>query len=473
MTSAASSRLPALAAPRRARRRQGAIVAGALLVATLAGTLLAAKPIAGIGLIAALTFVPLAFASPVIALSAWVTLVFLTGIPGTHGAGSNYALLIVVIAWIGALIAGRTTISAYLRTHPLQAACVGGLVLWPAVTLLWAPEASAAPTTLRNLATCAVVFLMVATLPRAPEDVRRLALGFVAGATLSVLVGAATGGLKPSDAMDVSAVDGARLAGAGADANYLAAAIVPAIALAAGLAVQRGRPLLRLGLAAAIVVLGVGLAATESRGGFLAALVVCVGAIVLLRGHRLRAAALVALLALAIASWFAVSPGSLQRVTSVNDGGSGRTDIWHVAQEMGRDHPLFGVGLQQFSAVSPRYLSRPGVVSRGDLLIGKRIVVHNLYLQTWVELGLIGLLLYVVLAGSSLRAGLLAAARFERDGDRDMTTLARTAVLAIAGVLTASFFLSNIDDRRAWVLFALAPALLSLTSPTPRRPQIR
>ena len=448
----------------RGDRRQSAVVAAALAVATLAGPLLAAKPVAGVGLIAALVFVPLAFVNPALALSGWVTLVFLSGIPGTRGAGSNYALLVVVIAWIGALAGGRTTAPAYLRAHPVQAACVVGLVLWAAVTLLWAPDPGFASGMMLNLTICAVVFAMVATLPNRAEHIRWLAMGFVAGTTLSVLAGAAMGGLEPTDTFDASVAETGRLAGAGHDANYLAAAIVPAIVLAAGLAVQRGRPLLRLALAGAVMVLGVGLGATESRGGFLAAVVVCLGAIAVMRGQRLQVAAFVTVLALAVGAWFVVSPGSWQRVSSVSDGGSGRTDIWHVATEVGKDHPVFGVGLQQFPVVSPKYLALPGAVARGDLLVSQRILVHNLYLQAWVDTGLVGLLLYLTIAAASLRAGWVAARRFERAGDRDMTALARTAVLALVGAMTAAIFLSNIDDRRTWVLLGLGPALLTLSS---------
>jgi O-antigen ligase len=458
-----------LAVGHRPDRRAAAVVAAGLLAATLAGLLLAAKPVAGVGLVAALVFVALAAASPVLALSSWVTLTFLSGIPGTHGAGSNYALLVVLIVWIGALLSRRTTAADLLRGHPVQAASVAGLVLWAGVTLIWAPQPGIAGATLRNLAICAAVFAMAATLALELRHVRWLALGFVVGTTLSVLVGAATGGLQPSDAFDVSTVDSARLSGAGHDANYLAAAIVPAIVLAAGLAAARGRPLLRLALAGAVLIMGVGLAATESRGGFLAAGITCVGALVLLRGQRARVAALLVVLVLAIGAWFSVSPGSWARVTSVSDGGSGRTDIWHVAAQIARDHPLAGVGLGQFPAVSPSYLNRPGPVTRGDLLIGRRIVVHNLYLQAWVELGAIGVLLYLTIAGASLRAGWQAARRFERDGDTEHTALARTTVLALAGALTASIFLSNIDDRRTWVLLALGPALLTLTEIS-RRP---
>jgi O-antigen ligase len=451
-------------------QRQLVVIAAALGVATLAAPLLDAKPIAGVGLIAAIVFVALAFAHPVVALSAWVTLVFLSGVPGTHGAGNNYALLVVAIAWIGALVSGRAHLPDYLRSQPRQAACVAGLVLWPLLTLAWAPHPGHAGSTIRDLVICAVVFAMVVTLPRRAEHVRWIALGFAAGCTLSVLFGAASGGLQPTDTFATVGSEEGRLTGGGQDANYLAAAIVPALVLAAGLAAQRGRPLLRLGLAACVAILGVGLAATESRGGFLAAIVVCLGALVLLRGHRAQVGAFVLVLAVAIAGWFTVSPGSWDRVTSVSDGGSGRTDIWHVAERVGRDHPFVGVGLDQFPVVSPKYLELPGQVARGDLIVSQRIVVHNLYLQTWVELGAVGLLLLFGVAAGSLYAAARAAKRWERAGDEALTALARAVALAIAGALTASIFLSNLDDRRLWVLLGLGPALL-LVSPRAQEPR--
>jgi O-antigen ligase len=440
----------------------GRTTAGALAAATAAGALLAHNPILGVGLLAALTFIPLAFGSPALALSGWVVLAFLNGIPGTHGAGSNYALLIVFVAWCGALLAGRADLRGYITTHPLQSVAVLGMVLWPALTILWAPNPGLASPRVVQLVLCLAVFAMVVSLARTPDNVRWLMLAFIAGTVLSVLVGAADGGLRPTDAFDSTGAS--RLTGGGADANYLAASIVPAIVLAAGLAARRDRPLMRLALLAAVAVLGVGLAATESRGGFLAAGVTIVIAFFVFRGRRAQLLAFVLVLATAAAMWFAVSPGSWQRVSSVSDGGSGRTDIWRVAERVARAHPVAGVGLAQFPEVSPQYVDLPGSFSRGDLLISDRIVVHNLYLQLWAETGAIGLLLFATVAGGSLLAARRAALRFEAAGSPELAALANAALLAIAGALTASIFLSNVDDRRTWVLFALGPALLAVSS---------
>ncbi|MCW3008756.1 MAG: O-antigen polymerase [Solirubrobacterales bacterium] len=447
---------------------QGRITAGALAAATVAGALLAHSPILGVGLLAALTFIPLAFVNPSLALAGWVVLAFLNGVQGTHGAGSNYALLIVFVAWAGALIGGRADLRSYVRAHPRQAAALAGIVVWPAVTLLWAPHDGEASPRIVQLVLCVAVFTMAVSLLREPHRVRWVMLAFIAGTVLSVLIGAATGGLRPSDAFDSVAT--ARLSGSGQDPNYLAAAIVPAIVLAAGLAARRGQPLMRLALLVSVAILGVGLAATESRGGFLAAMVTCLGALIVFRGRRAQLLGFIVVLAAAAAMWFAVSPGSWQRVSSVSDGGSGRTDIWTVALRMAQAHPVVGVGLAQFPVVSPQYLDRPGSFSRGDLLVGERIVVHNLYLQLWAETGLIGVLLFATIAGGSLAAGWRAGRRFEAAGDSELAALSHAAMLAIAGALTASIFLSNVDDRRTWVLFALGPALLAIARTTTGSP---
>src|SRR6185436_17835076 len=126
-----------------------------------------------------------------------------------------------------------------------------------------------------------------------------------------------------------------RLQGGTSDPNYLAAAIVPAMILAGGLAARRGHPFERFGLMVATIVLAIGLAATESRGGFLAVIVVPLGALLTWRGRRLMLVGFIAVFALGVGAWFVASPSAWNRVTSASDGGSGRSEIWHVATRVG------------------------------------------------------------------------------------------------------------------------------------------
>lgn len=436
------------------------VTAGALLAATLAATLLGHGELKyGIGLIAALVFVPFAFANPPLAVASWLVANLLAGLPG-FGSAANYSVYIVALVTIGAVAAVGTVedeaaASDVSRLRRREVTLFLLFLLWVTFTLVWAPESGLASDTINRLLRSAVVFFAVLVLVREPKHLRWLAAAFVAGTVLSILSGVASGGLGASTS------DEGRLRGGTSDPNYLAAAIVPALMFTGALLSLRLRPLLRAALGVGAIVLAIGLAATESRGGFLALIVVSIVAFATWPGRRATIAMFVAFFALGAAAFFIASPSSWERVTQNKDSGSGRSDIWQVAWRVVEDHPVAGAGLAQFPAVSPDFLRRPGSLSRADLLVDQRIVVHNAYLQLWAETGIVGLLLFLGIAGTSMAASLGAARRYEGIGDEDMATLSRAAMLALLGSLAASFFLSNIDDQRLWVLIAFGPALLA------------
>jgi O-antigen ligase len=433
-----------------------AVALGAMVLSALLVSLLAHDVKLGVAALGALIFVPLAIVNTPIALSGWIVTAFLSGY-AVVGSMSNKALYFIVgVAVMLFIHRGAQRAASWQLTRMVGLVVV--FFAWLVLSLLWAPQAGYAHQTVLALFT-------------EREQVRWLMLAFVAGAVVSVLSGAVTGGLSVSDAAatTASSVQG-RLQGGTRDPNYLAAAIVPAMMLAGGLAARRGHPFERFGLMVATIVLAIGLAATESRGGFLAMIVVSLGALLTWRGRRLMILNFIVVFAIAVSAWFAASPTSWHRVTSATDGGSGRSDIWHVATRVGDAHPLVGVGLGQFPIVSPDYITRPGALTRADLLVGKQIVVHNAYLQLWVETGIVGLALFVAVALAAIAAGARAVRRFDLRGDVEMATLARALLLAIAGSLTASFFLSNIDDVRLWALLALGPVLFGIAQRDERLP---
>jgi O-antigen ligase len=432
------------------------VTLAAFAVAAIAGTLLVYDPKLGLTFVGGLVFVPAAFISPPLALTGWLVSAFLTGLPGI-GAAANRALLVVFVVWIGTLAATRTGRFAARQRMP-QLGLVIAFFVWIALTLIWAPQADKATELIFRFAMAGLVYLMVITFVTEARYARWFAAAFVAGCVLSILAGVAMGGLEPGGGS--VAADEGRLQGGAGDPNYLAAAIVPAMMLAAALTVRRGRLFIRLGLIGALVVLAIGLAATESRGGFLAVLLVSAGALLFWRGKRLRIAALIVVFALAAASWFAISPTAWDRVTASDATGSGRTDIWTVAWRVVEDHPVDGVGLNQFPLVSPQYINEPGALRRADLIVDQQILVHNAYLQLWAETGIIGLTLFLAIALRAVLAGRKAALLFEARGDPAMATLARAAMLGVIGLLAASFFLSNIADQRLWALLAFCSALL-------------
>jgi O-antigen ligase len=210
-----------------------------------------------------------------------------------------------------------------------------------------------------------------------------------------------------------------------------------------------------------VIIIAVGIAATESRGGLVAAGIMAIAALVIWRGRRLAILAVILVASVGTVGFFLTSSSALSRIETGNQG-SGRTDVWQIAWRIIHAHPFFGVGLAQFPEVSPKYTRQPGALDYVNLIVEKQIVVHNLYLQLWVETGAVGLLMLIVLLVVSMAGGMHAIRLFERQRDPQMLALARSALLALLGILAANFFLSDITNRQLWFLVAFCGALASL-----------
>jgi len=152
--------------------------------------------------------------------------------------------------------------------------------------------------------------------------------------------------------------------------------------------------------AAASVVMGAGLIMTSSRGAWLALAVVVVGAAgahVASRSRRvfrialgavlvLGALYLLAIIALAHVDARAVASGLLGGI-ALGDVTVSRLDVFEQASWLIRDYPFTGSGLGMF----------PMVYSTYALLIHVPFIphAHNLFLQAWIEQGLLGFLALV------------------------------------------------------------------------------
>jgi O-antigen ligase len=126
-----------------------------------------------------------------------------------------------------------------------------------------------------------------------------------------------------------------------------------------------------------------------------------------------------------------------------------------VADGQGSSDP--GRGLEQLQGAVQLIVDRPSFA-------------HNTYLQLFAEEGIVGLALFLALVGASLRSAYSAANRFERRGQRDLSTLARAVLVATISMLAAGMFLSAALDQRLWLLLALGPALLTLAEGGARTP---
>lgn len=137
---------------------------------------------------------------------------------------------------------------------------------------------------------------------------------------------------------------------------------------------------------AAIVALGLG--ATLSRGAVLA--LICGAALVIWLVRPQRAWRWFAVGVVALIGLFAMVAGD--RLFASGSGGdvSSRELIWRSSIRMIGDHPVFGVGLDQFLyQYAPRYVTPAGWPERYTSH------PHNLVLDVWLRLGIAGVLLLV------------------------------------------------------------------------------
>jgi O-antigen ligase len=207
---------------------------------------------------------------------------------------------------------------------------------------------------------------------------------------------------------------------------------------------------------------------TESRGGVLAAAAAAICALALFRRRRMAILGLVIGVALLAAAWLAINPGALARITSVDSGGDGRSDLWTIALRVWHDHRVFGVGLNNFIAVAGHYVNRPGGLTSVALIVTHPHVVHNTYLEALTDTGVVGFVLLAGVFSGLVTVAVRAGWRAEIRGLADVAVLARSVAVAIIAVLVALFFLSDAQDPTLWVLFALAPITFRLAYLEPR-----
>jgi putative inorganic carbon (hco3(-)) transporter len=333
------------------------------------------------------------------------------------------------------------------------------------MTLAWSVSPDLGLRDLRAWAVAAYIFPIVATTASAPRTLKLICWGFVVGAVASVAIGLQQDELTSTASHFQRAVtsDG-RLTGGEADPNYLAAGVVPAVVFAGALLTVTRPWSLRIVLLLAVAFLGLGLALTGSRGGFLAAGVAFVAALVVFHRRRARTLLIGLVAVAAMTIILSYNTGIWDRVTSADaKEGSGRVELWTAAWRMTQDYPVIGVGLNNFTVHSPQYVRRPGALEQAAALTENLHVVHSLYLQTLVEAGFIGLIALLVFLGSCVGSAYRAGTRLADAAEPQLSVVAKSIVVGVIGMLAGSVFLSNGADKRLWVLLGLCGGVAALS----------
>jgi putative inorganic carbon (HCO3(-)) transporter len=255
-----------------------------------------------------------------------------------------------------------------------------------------------------------------------------------------------------------------RLAGPIGEQNRYAQVLLVLLPLAVG-RFRAERTLLLRGLAAAagtLIVCGVMLTFSRGAAVALALLVVAMVAtgFVPLR-HMLALAAVLAGLVLAVA------PDYISRVQTLGAAGDsaalqseetdeaikGRATENLAALNAFRDHPILGVGPEQFFR---RYSQQYGN-ELGLRFLETNRRAHNLYLEIGSDLGVVGLLAFLSIVVVTM-AHLWRLARWWQSRRPELSILAMSALLSLVAYMASGVFLQLSFQRYFWILIAIGNA---------------
>ena len=441
-----------------------AVGTAAFACAVGAGAVIA--PAQALAAVVGAIFVVLALGNLALGVTLFTILSFFEELPGVPSGSASYLKLTGAVLVASALlfvIADRHDAPGLFRDHRGVASAVIFLVALAFGSRLWSLDAGSAQSQALRLLLAVLLFFVVFSAIRRRRHVWWILGAYIGGAVLSALVGF----FETSPESVGPHAEAGRLEKSGiGDPNELAAIIVPAIAFASFgmLALRKGFQ--RRALAASVVVLGLALILTESRGGLVAFGATCLAALVL--GGRMRSRALVVVLsvsAIAITYYsFFATPESVERVTNpTQGGGTGRTDLWSVGKSMVRDRPLLGVGIGNFRVVEPRYVTETRNVDNPKIVFDEPKVAHNTYLEVLAELGILGFVAFIGVVSGTLVTAIRAIRRFEASENFEMELVARGAVVGVLGMLAAFVFISAQYEKQLWLLLAFLLALASLS----------
>jgi O-antigen ligase len=304
-----------------------------------------------------------------------------------------------------------------------------------------------------------ILMLLIVASIRGMADLRRYAWLQVAGITLfsAVIVARAQMG-----------ADGRLREVAYYDVNDLALLIVCTLPLVLYLWRKPAGLWSRVLLAAATVFLMITLGKTQSRGGFLGFLAVGAYLLLRLRGvskvQRVVTVALLATMLVAVASdkYFERIQTILHPSKDYNWSGkseTGRMEIWQRGFGYMIDHPFLGVGAAAFPAaegtLSPEALER-----RRYGQSFKWSAPHNSFIQIGAELGVGGLVLFVVLLASAFRT----LARLRRAPVPEIAVVAQIFTASLVAFVVTASFLSQAYSAYLYTLLGMIVGLARLVS---------
>jgi exopolysaccharide production protein ExoQ len=458
--------------PRRGPLRILPWVAGAGVVAVALAWSASFNVTVAIGVAVAAAAIAAVVADPASLLLILVTSIFteLVSVGGT--AISRVLAPIALLTVFAQLIRGRATLRL---DRPFFWA--GAYAIWALASGLWTVSVSGTLFQLGSLTIALVYMLSFASLVESRRDLERVLMTLaVVSLILSILSFKYT-----AQALHFRLVlQEGRSQGLVGDPNAFAAVQLVVLPLVIVLAAEVKARWLQLALYGTVFII-IGSILTSLSRGALVGLAVLLILLLLVpfrlvfrsRRSKLLSLAIVAAGALALSLQYSsqlterVGP-LFQKNNIAAQEGSGRLELWKAARASVGRHPWLGLGYGGFVAQSEALLlDTPGVDLSHYSLRTRGQPVHNVYLGSFADLGLVGLVLYlglVVSTGQSLRR----TARKSREAGQPF--VGRVAGALLLGLVTwavISVFVSTETSRAFWIVVGLSLALPKLLASEP------
>jgi O-antigen ligase len=478
------------------RRRSALVPALALLVtigaSLVIGTLAAGSPIlALLGTFAILAALRIAMRPEVAVLlvvgliysNAAVVMVQFQGAPFVLAAAVPF-LLVAPLAYD--LLAERRAIVV----TPALPWIVLYLVVLLVSSIMAEDVGAAAGATAAFLFEGLILYVLITNTIRTTEMIRAVVW-------VLILVGAALGGLSlwqtvtetfTNDyfgfAQNEAAITGltetgiARLAGPIGEKNRYAQIMLMLLPLALMQASAERRQLLKLVALGCGALAAIAVALTFSRGAALAAALLLVAMVGLryIRPSHLLAAALVVGLVTVVVPQYVERLASLADISALlsDEPAGAETDNSLLSRateniaalNVFADHPILGVGPEQFPLYYRAYADAVGISVRAA-----DREAHNLYLETAAETGVLGVITFFGAVLATLIELFRARAAAIRRRRPDLAAMATGFLLAMTAYLATGLFLHLSYVRYYWLMLALAGATAYVVRQAVARPE--
>lgn len=331
-------------------------------------------------------------------------------------------------------------------TVPSRAALWWGLfVLWGAATLLWALDPAQVKEQLPTAIFLFLLYLVVTSFCITPREFMAVVLFSIAGGVF------ASGYAMREFTQGIGWFSRAALVISNhqANPNDFADSLLLPFSLAVGGFLSARGLLVRGVMLAAATVIGICELLTMSRGSLIALVALL---LVYLIRFGVRRKVLVPIVL--VSAFVTVAPSFFfeRMQQALNDRADGRWDIFLVGTQVVRHYGVLGVGLENFRVAYAKFAGFAPVFRGFDR------DPHNIYLQVWAEMGIVGLILLLVAIGSHVR-DLRLANREVRAAPNYLIVAIEAACWALLVHGLAANLLWRKQFWLVWMLAALAVQL--------------